>query len=262
MSSERSLPIVLVHGGAHGAWCWAPTQRHLASRAIAIDLPPKAVRGVSSAGPGERPSDLHSIGVREFADSALADIDAAGLERFVLVGHSMGGLTLGEVARRVPHRVAHLVFISCLIPPEGGSIIDALPESVREMTRESVRRALAGETEAAPFLDRELARFMFCNDMDEEQESFVLTRIGLEAMAAFSVPASRAGIPPDLPKTYLRLRRDQALPPEVQDAQIAALRHSPGGEVRIVELDSGHNVMVSRPRELARFLDGVASAAA
>ena len=39
------LPVVLVHGGGHGAWCWEPMLGHLTTAAIAVDLPPKAVRG-------------------------------------------------------------------------------------------------------------------------------------------------------------------------------------------------------------------------
>jgi len=50
-----------------------------------------------------RESAFGTIGVDDFASSAIADIDAAGLDRFVLVGHSMGGLTIAEVARRHSH---------------------------------------------------------------------------------------------------------------------------------------------------------------
>ena len=70
------------------------------------------------------------------------------------------------------------------------------------------------------------------------------------------------GIPPALPKTYLRLLRDQALPPDDQDRAIAALRDSPGGEVDVVELDTGHNVMISAPQLLAPVLDELATRAA
>ena len=37
--------FVLVHGGAHGAWCWQPLLTHLDGRSLAVDLPPKSVRG-------------------------------------------------------------------------------------------------------------------------------------------------------------------------------------------------------------------------
>ena len=42
---------------------------------------------------------------------------------------------------------------------------------------------------------------------------------------------------------------------------IANLRESPGGEVEIVELDSGHNVMISHPRELAAVLGPIVASA-
>ena len=114
------LPIVLVHGGGHGAWCWAPTIEHLTGEVLAVDLPPKEVRG----GPHRfaNPPELLTLTVADFAASVLADVDAAGYDRFVLVGHSMAGLTIPEVARLAPERVAQLVFLSCSVPPEGGSM--------------------------------------------------------------------------------------------------------------------------------------------
>jgi pimeloyl-ACP methyl ester carboxylesterase len=250
-----SLGIVLVHGGAHGAWCWSRTVPHLRSPALAVDLPPKVVRGAPAA---EIPPEIARIGLDDFASSALADVDAAGFGRFVLVGHSMGGLTIAEIARRVPERVAHLIFVSCLIPPEAGSMIDALPEEVREMTRAAVARACAGDLAALGVgMDEDLSRHMFCNDMDPDQARFVLEHCGAEAPSVFTTTVCRRGIPSTLPKTYLRLLRDQALCPEVQDVQIAHLRESPGGSVDVVEIDAGHDVMVSRPEALADVLNAI-----
>ena len=44
-SAMSDRGVVLVHGGAHGAWCWEPTIPHLTGRVLALDLPPKAIRG-------------------------------------------------------------------------------------------------------------------------------------------------------------------------------------------------------------------------
>ena len=256
MTNDARLPFVLVHGGAHGAWCWQPMLPHLDRRALAVDLPPKAIRGVTTA--VAAPPETATIGLREFADAVLAEVDAAGLERFVLVGHSMGGLTIAEVGRRVPERVAQLVFVSCLVPPEGCTVVDALPEAVREMTRAAMLRARAGDLSMGPGMDDELKRHLFCNDMDDAQTRYVLDRCGHECPSAFLDPVSRQGIPRSLPKTYVRLLRDQALAPATQDEQIANLRTSPGGDVRVVELDCAHDAMVSRPRELAALLNALA----
>jgi pimeloyl-ACP methyl ester carboxylesterase len=166
------------------------------------------------------------------------------------------------MARRAPERVAHLVFVSCIAPPEEQTMIDALPEELRELTRAGVERARGGDVAALGVgVDESLTRHMFCNDMDEEQARFVLDRCGPEAPSLFAEPVRRRGIPPALPKTYVRLLRDQALRPEVQDAQIASLRASPGGPVNVLEIDAGHDVMVSAPGALASVLNEIARAA-
>lgn len=257
-SSAADSTFVLVHGGTCGAWCWAALAPFAPGRVLAVDLPPKAVRGVPVRGAARSP-ELAAVGVDEFASSVIADVDAAGIDRFVLVGHSMGGLTVSEVARRVPDRIEHLVFVSCLIPPDRGSIIDALPEELRVMVRAAVSEAVAGESGAGMGgLDEATLLRMFCNDLDESQTQLVLAHMGAEAPRAFADPVTRVGIPPMLPKTYVRLARDQALAPEYQDRQIENLRASPGGALRVVEIDTGHMVMISAPEALATVLGELA----
>jgi len=248
-----ALPLVLVHGGAHGAWCWDPLRPYLDEPVLAVDLPPATIRGHPHVTP---PPEIATIGVADFAASVLTDLDAAGYERVVLVGHSMGGLTIAEVARLAPSRVAHLVYVSCIVPPEGGTVIDTLPAELQPMTRAAVAAAQAGGVPMGT-LDEATIRRMFCNDMDETQAAFVLDHTGAEAAAAFADRVTRRGTPTTLPATYVRLRRDQALSPDDQEAQLAALRASPGGPVSVVELDTGHDVMISAPDRLAPVLEQI-----
>jgi pimeloyl-ACP methyl ester carboxylesterase len=256
-----TLPVVLVHGGGHGAWCWEPTVEHLGSDALAVDLPPKEVRG----GPGrfDRPPELLTLTVSDFAASVLADVDAAGYDRFVLVGHSMAGLTIPEVARRAPERVAHLVFVSCSVPAEGESILEVLsdaPTDVGEAAAQNLEAAKVTGEAPEPQLDDASVIAMFCNDMDEAQTQFVLDHFGNEALPVIGEKVFRAGLSPEIPKTWVRLLQDAILTLDIQDQQIANLEASPGGTVTVIELDAAHNAMISRPRELAEILDGIAAA--
>ena len=255
-SNRQPTPIVFVHGGAHGAWCWEPIVPHLDGDALAVDLPPKSIRG--GAGRLMSLPELRTLTIDDFARSVLQDVDAAGFDRFVLVGHSMGGLTISEVARRVPDRVEHLVYVSCMVPPEGASAIEALSEDLQDMTRQGIEEARRGGENPIGGLDEETTRLMFCNDMDEEQARFVLDRTGTEAAVVLAEPVTRAGIPPELPKTFVKLLQDQSLPPGRQDALVDNLRASPGGNVDVVTIDAGHDVMISRPKELADVLNRIA----
>ena len=85
-----ALPgLVLVHGGAHAGDCWELTVAELARiapelRVLAVDLP----------GRGARPADLTALRITDFVNSAVADIEGAGLGDVVVVGHSMAGLVV------------------------------------------------------------------------------------------------------------------------------------------------------------------------
>jgi pimeloyl-ACP methyl ester carboxylesterase len=261
-----STPLVLVHGAGHGAWCWEPTLRFLDGPVLTVDLPPKPLRTgalrprTQYSGPN-RPAtrdDFEPITVPILADSIVADVDAAALDRFVLVGHSMAGISVPEVVRRIPERVVHLVFVAASIPPEGGCVLDTLVPELLEVMDDAIARSAASDVGTAT-LDQAMACYMFCNDMDEVQTRFVTDRLCAESTTVLAEPVSRLGVPLDLPKTYVRLGRDQTLPPETQSLMIANLAASPGGDVTEIELDSGHDVMISHPRELAAVLNHIAA---
>ncbi len=252
-------PLVLVHGGAHGAWCWQPTVRLLDAPTLAVDLPPAEVRG----GPSRHASvpALVTLTIGDWSASVLADLDRAGIERAVLVGHSLGGLTICDVARKAPERVAHLVFVSAAVPREGESVTDSLPDDLAELSRGAAEAILAGSLDATVMaLPAETQLEMFGNDMDDEQRAFLVEHTGAEAVRPLIEPVTRRGIPPELAKTYVRLLRDRSLEPVRQDMMIANLEDSPGGRVDVVELDTGHDVMISAPHLLAPLLDRIAAA--
>ena len=237
-AAGAATPIVLVHGGGHGAWCWEPTLALLSTPAIAVDLPPQSIRG----GPGsnEFPAGMGDLQLSDWVDAVVSAADGAGFDRFVLVGHSLAGLTISGVAQRVPDRVARLVYVSALVPRQGEHGLSA-------MAPEMMERVGGGLTE-------EIVAELFCNDMDATQTRFVLDHVGGDAAQVMLEPVDRLGIPAELPKTYVRLARDRALTPAAQAASIAALEAVPGGVVEVVDIDSGHNVMISHPAELATVL--------
>ena len=224
------MHFVLIHGGAHGAWCWQPLLEHLAAPALAVDLPGRA----------GRPGDLETLSVRDFAAAVVEDVEQAGLSRVVLVGHSMAGLTIPLVLERIPERVAHVALVSCVLPREGESVLDAIGTPVEQRPRSP-----------ADLLSEAVAREMFCNDMDEAQTRFVLERLCPESVRVMNEPARTAGLRAAVPRCYVKLLRDQALSPPLQDEFIARA----GPACAVHELDAGHNAMISRPAELAAVLN-------
>jgi pimeloyl-ACP methyl ester carboxylesterase len=86
--------FVFVHGGFHGGWSWDLVrdilERH-GHTVFAPDLP----------GHGDDPTPQHEITFGMATDRIRALVDGAR-EPVVLVGHSMSGLIITQVAEEVP----------------------------------------------------------------------------------------------------------------------------------------------------------------
>ncbi|MHA6796101.1 alpha/beta fold hydrolase [Pseudonocardia bannensis] len=107
--------FVLVHGAWHAGSCWAGVAAELTARghqALAVDLP----------------ADKPGLGAGAYADTVLdAVATLPDAEPLVLVGHSLGGLTVPVVAERLgPERVRALVLVAALVPRPGLSYNDQL----------------------------------------------------------------------------------------------------------------------------------------
>ena len=237
------MPYVLVHGGGFGASCWDPLVPLLDGPVVAVDLP----------GRGRRPADLPTVTLDDFAAAVVEDLEAADLHDVVLVGHSLGGVTLPRVMARIPERLRHIVFVSCCVPPPGGTVADAL--SGLSPTAAEVAARLGDDLMGDDgHLHEDFAAAMFCNDMDEALTRQTLDRLTSEAPGVLAEPTDLSGLQQPVPRTYVRLLRDAAIELEAQDRMIATLREAAAVEVTVVDLDTAHMGMLSAPDRLAAIL--------
>ena len=189
--------------------------------------------------------------MNDFARSAVDDMDAAGIDRAIVGGASLAGLTMVTLAELIPERIARLVFINCVLPPDGKGNFHVVGERVREM----VDRYGVGEDGQS--LQPDAIRAYHCNDMDEEQIQFAIDGMMKDARKPLHRPISLAGIKAHpLPCTWVLGTLDQVILPDVQLQCVGTLREC-GCPVDVVEFEAGHMVAISRPKQLAAVLDSV-----
>jgi len=125
---DPALPcIVFVHGALHEHSVWTLLARwfaHHGHSVLAVDLPGHA----RSDGPP-------LVDVENTADWLLAVLDAAGVHRAALVGHSMGSLIALETAARAPDRVTRLVMLATAYPMK---VSEALLTAARETPLQAI----------------------------------------------------------------------------------------------------------------------------
>ena len=178
-------PLVLVHGFMGGSAQWAGQQAALDDRfdVIAVDLPGFGLNNETDA-----PDTI-----RAFADFVLDAVAGRGIDRFHLMGHSMGGMIVQEMVAAAPQRIDRLVLY-------GTGATGVLPGRF-ETIAESKRRALedgpnatARRIAATWFLERETAPGYEACAAIAERASLQAICAGLDAMEAWSGVEKLPGI--------------------------------------------------------------------
>ena len=69
------------------------------------------------------------------------DVDAAGFDEIVLVGHSLAGCSMPSMIGLLGDRVRHAVFVACTVPETGKSAFDTLDPEVQAMAHAGMEAA-------------------------------------------------------------------------------------------------------------------------
>jgi pimeloyl-ACP methyl ester carboxylesterase len=227
--------LVLLHGAGGSRLNWPAELRRLGQ----VRLSGAAVYTLDLPGHG-RSGERGRDAIEDYVADVVAFLDATGIERAVVVGHSMGGAIALTMALDFPERVNALVLIATgarlrvapaileQIPADFGAALDVItryawsPEAPSELVglgRERLR-------EAGP--DVLLGDLIACDRFD------VMKRLGKINAPTLVVAGSADRLAPVKYAHYLA-------------------EHVSGAQIAIIE-GAGHMVMLERPAEAARII--------
>jgi pimeloyl-ACP methyl ester carboxylesterase len=237
--------FVLVHGAWHGGWCWRRVVDALQAQGHRAFTP-------TLTGLGERAHLLSSlITLETHVSDVMNVIEAEELQDVVLAVHSYAGMLGTAVADRMPHRLRHLVYVDAVVPKPGESWSSTHTSAVRE-ARLAAAKASADYSFPAP----DPAVF----GLDAQDHAWVQRRQtphpGHTYQAPLQFDPARVA---SVPRTFVdcvmpRLGTIDSIRPRVRDSNFWDGAWRGGGGMRVVELATGHDPMVSAPAELARLL--------
>jgi pimeloyl-ACP methyl ester carboxylesterase len=229
--------LVFVHGWSCDRSYWEgqlePFSREF--RVVAVDL-----AGHGDSGPGRE-----AVTIGAYGGDVAAVVEKLGLERVILIGHSMGGDVILEAARRLPGRVAGLVWI------------DVYTELGAPDTPEQLEAGMAPFRANFVEATRAFIRGMFPPGSDPSLVERVAAKMSA-APAAFALAEMKAArsfkreVPLALQELELPI---VAINPDYRPTDFASLeRH--GIEVAIMP-GVGHFPMMENPEGFNSLLRGV-----
>jgi len=175
--------FVFVHGWTCDRSFFAPQAEHFAKRhrVVSLDL-----RG---HGESDKPQEPYPIAV--YADDISYLIDQLGLGKVVAVGHSMGGITVLQLAASHPNCVAGIVMVEpapFVFPPDLRAGIEAMVAAIEAGNQEPRRQYITNNLflpTSDPMFVEDVRRVMM------EAPSYVAAS-ALRGILAFDGPAVAA----------------------------------------------------------------------
>jgi pimeloyl-ACP methyl ester carboxylesterase len=235
--------FVLVHGAWHGAWCWRRVQPALVRLG-------HVAHAVTLTGVGER---AHLLSKAITLETHIADvaglIDAEELQDVVLVVHSYAGMIGTAIADRMPQRIKHLVYLDAAIPEPGESWSARHTPATRD-GRINAAKASPHYTLPPP----DPAIFGLSGD----DHAWVARRQTPHPAEPYTHPlAFSIERVASVPRTFVDctsppLATIDSIRQRVRDPQFWGGAWQRGG--RVVEMQTGHDPMVSAPDDLVQIL--------
>lgn len=277
---NRKPAFVCVHGAWHSGATWdklAPLLEAAGHRVFAPDLPGSGKNAKWPEALGSEPFDSTALALEPSPNAAVTQEERTeailevvrsaaeiGNGKVVLVGHSLGGLTVSAVVEAAPELIHSAVFLTAFMLPPGMPAIAMIQhETTAEATvlplvvadPEQVGAIRLNPKSSDPVYLESLKNTFYGDVDDSALKHFVKTLHSDEpagvTLAPTQTTVERFG---QVPRFYLRCTLDNAIPLTGQNFMIEAVDAAMGNDTRVLDLASSHSPFLSMPEKLADLL--------
>ncbi len=237
--NAKSNTYVLVHGAWQAPYVWDAVRASLEKKGhkvIVVELP----------GHGADTTLTYTLSIDAYRDKvidAISKVDG----KVILVGHSMGGMVITNVAEKIPSRISKLVYIGAFLPVSGQSIGD-----LAMTDPDSKLGPLLIESADHLTLDvkRENLTYLFINDGSQAEKDRVLANYRPEPAIPFGnkVTLTKENFG-SVEKVYIKTLQDIVISPGLQDRMIAA-----AGIKSVYTVNTSHSPFLAQPKAISDLL--------
>lgn len=228
---KNNTGIVLIHGAGLGNYIWRETNQYFNNPILAIEYPSREV--------GDKINGKLSFD--DYLNSAIKQIDNWEVDQFAIIAHSIGGCLGLMLNDHFKERVNGFIGISAIIPKNGKSFANCFPMPQKIIL--PVVLKLFGTKPPAKSIENEL-----CNDLEISKTNEIVKRFSPESMKLYTTKINYKSSPKT--SLFIKLLNDKSITQDMQNKMIENLNCE-----EVVELNSGHLPMISKPKELTEIIN-------
>ena len=234
--------FVLVHGGWVGGWYWQKVIPFLEAAGHEVYAP-------TLTGLAERAAELSpDIGVETHIQDVVSLLEEKNLHGVILVGHSYGGMVITGVVDQAPERIAHLVYLDTFVPRDGESMADVSPMVIGLLRRQAQAHGDGWRIDSRGTY----------GVTTEPDRSWVLSKVTPQPLKTLEQPLhlKNPAIVSAKLRTHIECTGGGFFFSLMKHIAYVAISRSHPREAgwRLRQLPTGHDAMITMPRELADLL--------
>lgn len=246
MKSPTNSNLLFIHGAFGGAWEFDEFIETLAEqghRAHAIDLP----------GHGQNTAPIPKVTMAAYVDRVIEAAQAID-GPIVLVGHSLAGAIVSQVAERIPEKIARLVYVAATLPKNGETVLGLMQSDEDGQLLANI--VFSDDGSFATLADTHVKNLLLHDVQEPERVAEFAPKFAMEQasepfMAAIELTDNAFGA---VPKTYVRASLDKVMTLSLQDRMISSWEVE-----QVYTLESGHFPMMSIPDRFVEVIGEIAA---
>lgn len=240
--SQRYPTYVLVHGAWADESAWGFVRNQLAIKANVVTINLKG-HGLDAAPPA-------SVHLADYVKQ-VTDVINQQKGKVTLVGHSMAGVVISQVAESIPDKIEKLIYVAAYLPGNGEDILTLSSTDQQSKVGGAMRFT---EDKSAVTIAKETIVPAVCGDCPDFMKDALVKYHKGEPTGPFGekVTLTKANFG-RVPKYYIATTQDLAVGYELQRAMI----RKNGTIKKVVELNTSHLPFVVQPTEFVSALQSM-----
>lgn len=238
---NRYPTYVLVHGAWADESAWGFVRNQLAQQANVevVNLPAHGADNRYGAG----------VGLGDYVQTVTETIQRAS-GKVVLVGHSMAGAVISQVAENIPEKIDKLIYVSAYLPKNGEDINSITNTFLKNKPIEFFE---FNEDYSLVSIKRDALTEVVCADCPDYMKEVLVKYHRAEPVKAFNDKVVLTSRFDSVPKYYISTRNDRAVPYALQQQMIK----TNGGVKQVYEMNTSHLPFVVDPGKFLEIINQI-----
>jgi pimeloyl-ACP methyl ester carboxylesterase len=236
---NKSETIVLVHGAWFDASCWesvTPLLKAKGREVIAVNLP----------GHGTDTTSFANVTLQSYVNAVKNAI--GDRKNVILVGHSMGGIVISQVAEEIPGQIKELIYLAAYLPKTGESLLSLAKQDADSHVGKYLQ---IDQNTGSANIAKDGIIDVFAADAPAQADASIINNFKADPLAPLATPVTltdeKFG---SVKKVYIHTANDHAVSFPFQQTMVK----NNGLIIKEYTLSSSHTPFISMPDKLAAIL--------